>query len=67
MLLAGRYAMTNSPFLQGWQQEYMKAQGSMPSMDKTKEFLMSVIRNKSIPMQNKQAEINLLNQMSMQR
>jgi len=66
MLLAGRYAITNSPFLQGWQQEYMKAHGSMPSLDKTKDFLISVIRNESIPIQNKQAEINLLNQFSMQ-
>ncbi len=36
MLLAGRYAMANSPFLQGWQQEYMKAHGSMPPQNKVK-------------------------------
>ena len=63
MLIAGRYAMTNSPFLQGWQQEYMKAHGSMPSMDKVQKFLLEVINNPMIAPQNKQAEMNLLNQM----
>jgi hypothetical protein len=63
MLFAGRYAISNSPFLQGWQQEYMKAHGSMPPDNKVVDFLQSVARNESIPMQNKQAELRLLDQM----
>ena len=53
MLIAGRFAVGNSPFLRGWQQEYMKAHGSMPPQDKVMDFLTSVVRNESIPMQNK--------------
>jgi hypothetical protein len=41
----------------------MKAHGSMPSQDKVMDFLTSVVRNESIPMQNKQAELRLLDQM----
>ena len=63
MLLAGRYAMANSPFLQGWQQEYMKAHGSIPPQNKVMDFLTSVVQNESIPLQNKQAELRLLDQM----
>ena len=63
MLIAGRYAVGNSPFLQGWQEEYMKAQGSIPPPEKVMDFLTSVVRNESIPMQNKQAELRLLDQM----
>jgi hypothetical protein len=63
MLIAGRFAVGNSPFLRGWQQEYMKAHGSMPSQDKVMNFLTSVVQNESIPMQNKQAELRLLDQM----
>ena len=63
MLIAGRYAITNSPFLQGWQQEYMKAYGSMPSMDKVQKFLLEVVNNPMIAPQDKQVEMNLLNQM----
>lgn len=63
MLIAGRYAIGNSPFLEGWKQEYMKAQGSMPPAEKVMDFLVSVVRNESIPMQNKQAEVRLLDQM----
>jgi hypothetical protein len=63
MLIAGRYAINNSPFLEGWKQEYMKAQGSMPPPEKVMEFLTSVVQNESIPIQNKQAEFRLLNQM----
>jgi hypothetical protein len=63
MLIAGRYAVGGSPFLEGWKQEYMKAQGSMPPPEKVMDFLVSVIRNESIPMQNKQAEIRMLDQM----
>jgi len=63
MLIAGRFAIGNSPFLQGWQQEYMKSHGSMPPQDKVMDFLTSVVRNESIPMQNKQAELRLLDQM----
>ena len=63
MLIAGRYSIGNSPFLQGWQQEYMKAHGSMPTQDKVINFLESVIRNESIPIQNKQAELRMLDQM----
>jgi len=53
MLIAGRHAIGNSPFLQGWQQEYMKAHGSMPPQEKVIDFLVSVARNESIPIQNK--------------
>jgi len=63
MLIAGRYSISNSPFLQGWQQEYMKAHGSMPSQDKVISFLESVVNNESIPVIKKQADIRLLNQM----
>ena len=63
MLSAGRFAVGGSPFLEGWKQEYMKAQGSMPPPEKVMDFLTSVIRNESIPMQNKQAEIRMLEQM----
>ena len=63
MLIAGRFAVGNSPFLKGWQQEYMKAHGSMPTQDKVINFLESVIRNESIPIQNKQAELRMLDQM----
>lgn len=63
MLIAGRHAIGNSPFLQGWQQEYIKAHGSMPPQEKVIDFLVSVARNESIPMQNKQAELRLLDQM----
>jgi hypothetical protein len=63
MLIAGRYAINNSPFLEGWKQEYMKAQGSMPPPEKVMEFLTSVVQNESIPIQNKQAELRLLDQM----
>lgn len=65
MLIAGRYAMTNSPFLQGWQQEYMKANGTMPSMDKVQKFLLEVVNNPMIAPEHKQAEINMLNQMQL--
>jgi len=63
MLIAGRYSISNSPFLQGWQQEYMKAHGSMPSQDKVISFLESIVNNESIPVIKKQADIRLLNQM----
>jgi transposase-like protein len=63
MLIAGRFAVGNSPFLRGWQQEYMKAHGSMPPQDKVMDFLTSVVQNESIPMQNKQAELRMLDQM----
>ena len=53
----------NSPFLQGWQQEYMKAHGSMPPTNKVLDFLTEVIDNQSIPTQNKQVEMRLLDQM----
>ena len=35
----------------------------MPPPEKVMDFLTSVIRNESIPMQNKQAEIRMLEQM----
>jgi hypothetical protein len=41
----------------------MKAHGSMPPQDKVMDFLTSVIQNESIPMQNKQAELRMLDQM----
>ncbi len=41
----------------------MKAHGSMPPDNKVVDFLQSVARNESIPMQNKQAELRLLDQM----
>jgi hypothetical protein len=63
MLIAGRYSVGGSPFLEGWKQEYMKAQGSMPPPNKVMDFLVSVVRNESIPMQDKQAEIRMLDQM----
>jgi hypothetical protein len=63
MLIAGRYAVGNSPFLSGWQQEYMKAHGSMPPQNKVMDFLTSIARNESIPVQNKQAELRMLDQM----
>ena len=63
MLIAGRHAIGNSPLLKGWQQEYMKAYGSMPPQEKVMDFLVSIARNESIPMQNKQAELRLLDQM----
>ena len=63
MLFAGRYMIGNSPFLQGWQQEYMKAHGSMPPTNKVLDFLTEVIDNQSIPIQNKQVEMRLLEQM----
>ena len=63
MLFAGRYMIGNSPFLQGWQQEYMKAHGSMPPTNKVLDFLTEVIDNQSIPTQNKQVEMRLLDQM----
>ena len=63
MLFAGRYMIGNSPFLQGWQQEYMKAQGSMPPTNKVLDFLTEVIDNQAIPTQNKQVEMRLLDQM----
>lgn len=63
MLIAGRYALGNSPFLQGWQQEYAKAYGTMPPPDKVIDFLTSVVNNQSIPLANKQADIRLLDQM----
>ena len=53
----------NSPFLQGWQQEYMKAHGSMPPTNKVLDFLTEVIDNQAIPTQNKQVEMRLLDQM----
>ena len=63
MFIAGRPVVGNSPFLQGWQQEYMKAHGSIPPKEKVFEFLLSVVNNNGIPMQNKQAEIRMLDQM----
>ena len=63
MLFAGRHMIGNSPFLQGWQQEYMKAHGSMPPTNKVLDFLTEVIGNQSIPIQNKQVEMRLLDQM----
>ena len=63
MFIAGRPVVGGSPFLQGWQQEYMKAHGSMPSKEKVFEFLLSVANNNSIPMQNKQSELRMLDQM----
>ena len=63
MLFAGRHMIGNSLFLQGWQQEYMKAHGSMPPTNKVLDFLTEVIDNQSIPTQNKQVEMRLLDQM----
>ena len=48
MLFAGRHMIGNSPFLQGWQQEYMKAHGSMPPTNKVLDFLTEVIDNQAI-------------------
>ena len=43
----------------------MKAYGAMPSMDKVQKFLLEVVNNPMIAPQNKQAEMNMLNQMQL--